>query len=249
MFQLAPQVRLELTTLRLTAECSAIELLRNAASDIIAVRPVFRKGDYRLLYGNKKKNLLNSLEISLFYGLIDEVDFLLYNSRMERRTPHILYTERSEPKRTFIRTDGALYLVLLAGAFLAILLSRILSTRFGVSRLYVQIGLYAVLLGAGYLIYRTRMIDYIYELYDAEFCVVQAVGQKRKPLLTVPLAEVGEVGPFRKTDAKPTIRTYHGPRKDTTAICFTRDGQRYVACVCVSDTMKEKLSEALHAKE
>ena len=26
---LAPQVRLELTTLRLTAECSAIELLRN----------------------------------------------------------------------------------------------------------------------------------------------------------------------------------------------------------------------------
>ena len=28
---LAPQVRLELTTLRLTAECSAIELLRNIA--------------------------------------------------------------------------------------------------------------------------------------------------------------------------------------------------------------------------
>ena len=27
---MAPQVRLELTTLRLTAECSAIELLRNA---------------------------------------------------------------------------------------------------------------------------------------------------------------------------------------------------------------------------
>ena len=29
--KLAPQVRLELTTLRLTAECSAIELLRNMA--------------------------------------------------------------------------------------------------------------------------------------------------------------------------------------------------------------------------
>ncbi len=28
---MAPQVRLELTTLRLTAECSAIELLRNIA--------------------------------------------------------------------------------------------------------------------------------------------------------------------------------------------------------------------------
>ena len=29
-WRVAPQVRLELTTLRLTAECSAIELLRNA---------------------------------------------------------------------------------------------------------------------------------------------------------------------------------------------------------------------------
>ena len=31
LIKLAPQVRLELTTLRLTAECSAIELLRNIA--------------------------------------------------------------------------------------------------------------------------------------------------------------------------------------------------------------------------
>ncbi len=31
LIKLAPQVRLELTTLRLTAECSAIELLRNLA--------------------------------------------------------------------------------------------------------------------------------------------------------------------------------------------------------------------------
>ncbi len=46
---LAPQVRLELTTLRLTAECSAIELLRNAASVIIPVSTAFRKGVYRIL--------------------------------------------------------------------------------------------------------------------------------------------------------------------------------------------------------
>ena len=32
MFGLAPGVRLELTTLRLTAACSAIELLRNAVT-------------------------------------------------------------------------------------------------------------------------------------------------------------------------------------------------------------------------
>ena len=163
--------------------------------------------------------------------------------------PHILYTERSEPKRRFIRTDGALYLVLLAGAFLAIFLSRLLADRLGISRLYVQIGLYAVLLGAGYLIYRIRLIDYIYELYDAEFCAVQAVGQKRKTILSVPLAEIGGIGPYRKTDARPAVRTFHGARKNTTAIWFERDGRRYVACVSVSDTMKEKLAEALHAGE
>ena len=32
---LAPQVRLELTTLRLTAECSAIELLRNKGRSLV----------------------------------------------------------------------------------------------------------------------------------------------------------------------------------------------------------------------
>ena len=36
---LAPQVRLELTTLRLTAECSAIELLRNVLRVVAGVKP------------------------------------------------------------------------------------------------------------------------------------------------------------------------------------------------------------------
>lgn len=185
----------------------------------------------------------------MFYGLIDEVVFLLYNIRMERRVPHIVYTERSEPKRKIIRTDGALYLVLLAGAILAIFLSHVLADRLGVMRLYVQIGLYAALLGAGYLVYRMRLVDYIYELYASEFKVVQAVGQKRKPLLTVSLSDVREIGPYRDSDARASVRTYHGAKKNTTAIWYTKDGQSFVACVSASDAMKEKLSEALHAEE
>ena len=35
LFFVAPQVRLELTTLRLTAECSAIELLRNIVPGLL----------------------------------------------------------------------------------------------------------------------------------------------------------------------------------------------------------------------
>ncbi len=168
---------------------------------------------------------------------------------MEQKLPHIRYTERIEPKRRFIRTGGALYLVLLLGAFAAIFLSRALAAWLQIKTLYVQIVLFGLLLGTWYWVYRTRMIDYLYELYDSEFCAVQAVGEKKKTILTVPLAAATEVGPYRKTDAKPTLRTFHGRREQTTAIWFTENGQTYVACLNVSDTMKEKLSEALHAKE
>lgn len=163
--------------------------------------------------------------------------------------PHIVYTERSEAKRRFIRTDGALYVLLLAGAFGAIALSRVLADRLDVNRLYVQIGLYAVLLGTGYLIYRVRLVDYLYELYDGEFRAVYVVGSKQKPLISVSLSDVTEIGPFRKSDAKPTVRAYHGARENTTAVWFKKDGKPFVLYLNASETMKEKLAEAVHAKD
>ncbi len=166
---------------------------------------------------------------------------------MEQKTPHIVYTERISPKRRLIRSDGALYVVLLLGAFLAIFLSRVLAQRFGVLQIFVQIGLYAVLLGTGYWIYRTRLVDYLYELYDAELRVLQVVGAKQKTLLSIPLRAVEEVAPYRKTDARKAVRTFHGARESTVAVWYTEDGERYVACLNASDTMKEKLSEAAHA--
>lgn len=173
---------------------------------------------------------------------------MLYNIRMEREIPHIVYTERAEPKRSFIRTDGALYVLLLLGAFGVILFSRVLEAMFEIKRLYLQIGMYAILLGTGYLIYRARLVDYIYELYDTEFRVLQAVGEKQKVLVTLPLDVITEIGTYRKTDARPTQRTFHGKREKTTAIRFTQDGKPSVLCVNATDTMREKLSEAIHAK-
>lgn len=174
---------------------------------------------------------------------------MLYNSRMEQRRPHIVYTERSEPQRKLIRTDGALYVLLLLGTFAAIVLSRLLADTLDVNRLLVQMVLYAALLGTGYWIYRVRLVDYLYELYDTKLKVIRVVGKKQKPLLSVPLAAVTEVAPYRKTDAKPELQTFHGARDQTTAVWFLRDGERYVLCLNASDTMKEKLAEAVHAKE
>ena len=162
--------------------------------------------------------------------------------------PHIVHTERVEPKRKFIRSDGALYVLLLLGVFAAIFLSRVLASALAINVLYVQIVLYAVLLGTGYWIYRARLVDYLYELYDAELRVLEIVGAKRKTLVTVPLTDVTAVGPFEKTDAKPEIRTFRGPRERTTAVWFTRGGQRFVVCLNASDALKEKLTEAVHAE-
>ena len=87
--------------------------------------------------------------------------------------PHMVHTERVEPKRRYIRSDGALYVLLLLGAFGVIFLSRVLANRLSIHTLYVQIGLYALLLGTGYAIYRVRLVDYVYELYDTELRVLQ----------------------------------------------------------------------------
>jgi hypothetical protein len=168
---------------------------------------------------------------------------------MERNPKHIVHTERVEPKRRLIRSDGALYVVLLLGVFAAIFLSRVLANALGINTLLVQIVLYALLLGTGYAIYRMRLVDYLYELYDTELRVVQAVGVKRKPLISVPLDAVEKVGPFEKSDAKPEVRAFRGAKENTTAVWFIREGQRFVLCLNASDALKEKLTEAVHAKE
>ena len=163
--------------------------------------------------------------------------------------PHIVHTERTEPKRKLIRTDGALYVLLLLGTFFAIFLSHVLASRLGVNKLYLQIGLYAILLGTGYWIYRVRLVDYLYELYDTDLRITQIVGNRYKQLVSVPLEAVTEVGPYRRTDAKSEQRTFHGAREKTTAVWFTKDGERFVACMNASEALRKKLTEAVHAKE
>ena len=163
--------------------------------------------------------------------------------------PHIIHTERTEPKRGIVRTDGALYVLLLLGTFAAIFLAHILADRLGVNKLYVQIGLYAILLGTGYWIYRTRLVDYLYELYDTDLRITQIVGKKQKRLLSVPLETVTEVGAFRKTDAKPDQRTFQGAREKTTAVWYRKDGELRVVCMNASAALAEKLSEAVHAEK
>ena len=171
----------------------------------------------------------------------------MYNNRMESQGPNMHYTERNAPKRLIVRSDGALYVLLLVATIGAIFLAYTLSKQFGVKRLYVQLALYAVLLGIGYAIYRLRLIDYIYELTDTEFRVLQAVGEKQKPIVSVPLDAITEVGAYRKTDAAVEPRTYRGAKKNTTAVWYTAEGKTHVVCLNPSDKLRTLLSEAAHA--
>ena len=186
-----------------------------------------------------------SLKYSLFCGLIDGFAFLMYNSRMEQKEPHIIYTERNTPKRAVIRSDGALYAVLLLGTFLMIVLAYRLTARFGINRLYVQIGLYAALLGIGYLIYRVRLIEYVYELTEDTLIIQQAVGKRQKVLVSVPFSAIRDIGPYSQTGVKREPRTYHGRSATTTAIRFERNGEERVVLLRASDTLKEKLAEVV----
>ena len=157
------------------------------------------------------------------------------------------YTERNAPKRRIVRSDGALYFFLLLGTFLTIFLAYWLSKKYGVKRLYVQIALYGILLTVGYAIYRLRLIDYIYELTDTELRVLQAVGNKEKPIVAVPLCTITEIGAYRETDAVTEPRAYRGARKDTTAVWFAAEGKTHVVCLNATDRLKELLTEAAHA--
>ena len=159
----------------------------------------------------------------------------------------IVYTERNAPKRRIVRSDGALYVLLLLGTFGAIALGYVLARQFGIKRLYVQLALYAALLLIGYAIYRLRLVDYVYELTETELRVIQAVGSKQKPIAAVPLSAITEVGTYRRTDAATESRTFRGSKEGTTAVWFRSEGQLHVLCLNASDRLKELLSEAAHA--
>ena len=166
---------------------------------------------------------------------------------MEQTGTRVRYSERNAPKRAIVRSDGALYVLLLIGTLGAIFLAYTLSKQFGINRLYVQLGLYAVLLIAGFLIYRLRLVDYIYELTDTEFRVLQAVGNKEKPIVTVPLSAITEVGAYRETDGRPEFKTYRGALNRTKTVRYMAGEQMKTICLNPSDRLVELLSEAAHA--
>ncbi len=165
---------------------------------------------------------------------------------MEDRIPVFVYSEVIEPRRRVVRSDAALFVLLLLGAVGCILLSHWLSERFAAQRLWFQIVLYAALLSGGYAVYRLRLTSFRYTLTDRELLIYRIVGRKETLLVTVPLAGV-TLGTWQNGTPGYEGRTYVGRRADALCLRFD-DGRPHAVCISPGETMQDRLIEAIGGK-
>ena len=165
---------------------------------------------------------------------------------MDGRVETLLHMERAEPKRRILASGGALYAVLLASVILAIVVGNDISGRFLVPRAYVQPALYAVLLLAGYVFYRFRLLSYRYTLTDRTLGVDRILGGRERAKVRVALSDIGEIRPLSDRTGAPPVRPasfYRGKRREALYILYRRDGVLGAILLSPSDTLKGKLLE------
>lgn len=167
---------------------------------------------------------------------------------MDSLTESILYTELSEPKHRILRSDAAFYAVMLLGAIGCIALSRFLSAKFGGLRIFFQIGLYAILFGAGYCIYRFRMVAFRYTLTESALLVHQVVGTRTKPLYEVPFAMIASVGNRENLTGAYDGRTFIGKQEEAICVVYRSGEQTHLLYLSASDRLRTMLEERCHAE-
>ena len=79
---------------------------------------------------------------------------------------HLIWSENSASKRHFLKNDVAFYLILLFLVFGIITFGNYMLKRFNAPRLYIQLGLYAILFAVAVFVYRRYLVEYRYILTD-----------------------------------------------------------------------------------
>lgn len=200
--------------------------------------------DYMQIILNISLNHVISLNC---FSLIDGKKYLVYNDLMAEQVSSYIHTEKSEPVRKVIRNDGVLYLLLLAGAIGCIVLSRILSNRFGTMRLPIQIILYALLLGAGYAVYRFLLVSYRYTLTSEELMVFRTVGSKDTICAAIPLKQIVKAGKWdAQNHALSDGKTYVGRRSESFCVYYQAESGIRVICLSASDHLRNLILESIN---
>lgn len=166
---------------------------------------------------------------------------------MEERIENHIFMERAEPKRRFVRSDGALYVLLLICVFGVILLGNWLGAKYDLARFYVQISMYVLLLAAGYWVYRTQLVAFRYALTDRMLNVTRLVGRKERAEAHLHLSDITSVKPYaeaEKANLGKLRRLYAGTGQDLTAIVCREGGKTQTLLISLS---KENLGKLIAA--
>ena len=167
---------------------------------------------------------------------------------MEDTIYDVIATEVAAPERKHIRSEGALYTVLVLGAIAVIGLGNRLMAALDLPPVLIQGALYALLLGLGCWVMRYRLTSHRYTLTDKAFFVTRLVGKSEKLMAEVPLGDIEYVGPYDGTKLKelgcrmgPSVRA--GRIESTTMLIYRTEEGLQCLCLSAGEELKGKLTE------
>lgn len=167
---------------------------------------------------------------------------------MEDLVYDVLATEVAAPQKKYIRSEGALYALLVLGALGIIGFGNRLQALLDLPPVLVQGTMYGLLIGLGYWVMRYKLTSHRYTLTDRAFFVTRLTGRSEKLIAEVPLDAIEYAGPYDGAKLKalgcrmgPNVRT--GKLEETTMLLYREDGALQCLCLSAGETMKGKLTE------
>ena len=167
---------------------------------------------------------------------------------MEDVVYNVIATEVVAPEKKHIRSEGALYALLVVGALIVIGLGNRLTAALDLPPVLVQGTLYLLLIGLGWWVMRFRLTAHRYTLTDRAFFVTRLTGRSEKLIAEIPLEAIEFAGPYDGAKLKalgcrmgPNVRT--GKIEGTTMLLYREEGALQCLCLSAGETMKGKLTE------
>ena len=183
-----------------------------------------------------------------FFSFVDAGRDLGYNNLMEDMVYDVIATEVAAPEKKLIRSEGALYCLLVLGALLVIGLGNRLQARLDLPPVLVQGTLYALLLALGYWVVRYRLTSFRYTLTDRGFFVTKLSGRSEKLLAEISLDQIEYAGPYdgaklKELGCRMGTNVRVGRIEDTTMLVYRENDALLCLCLSAGEKLKGKLTE------
>ena len=179
----------------------------------------------------------------IFYAFIDDRKMYFYNELMEEKLQeHLIWSENSASKRHVLKNDIVFYFVLLLLVLGIITLGNYMLRRYNIPRLYIQLGLYALLFAAALFVYRRYLLEYRYILTDRMMSIDQIVGKKIRNAELFHLSDIVSISEGQwKTRGARKLGSYGRGRYLLLTVQNT--GHRYELLISPTPILEEKLLE------